>query len=106
MGQSVSVSTGQEVAPQPQMEQPPAAKKRRKNWTTAEFKDTYRSIYASALARYDKNNGDVSKLTIDLCCSVLFVAFGNYQPPSSKATKVKPLLGNAIVENPNWREQQ
>ena len=87
------------------MDQPAAAKKRRKNRTTAEIKDTYRSIYASALDRYDKNNGDVSSLRVDQCCSVLFVAFGDYQPPSSKATKVKPLLGNAIVKNPNWRKQ-
>ena len=106
MGQPVSVSTGQEVAPSTQMEQQPAAKRRRKkNRTTAEIEDTYRSIYASVLARYDKSEGNLKKLIIEQCCSILFVAFGNYQSPNSKATKVKPLLGNAIVESPNWRKQ-
>ena len=106
MGQQVSVSTGQEVAPSIQMEQHPAAKRRRKkNRTTAEIEDTYRSIYASALAQYDKNEGNLKKLTIEQCCSILFVAFGKYQSPNLKATKIKPLLGNVIVENPNWRKQ-
>ena len=70
-----------------------------------EIKDEYRSIYASALNRYDELGGDLSKLRTDYCCSVLFVAFDNYQPKSSKAKEVKPVLRNAILGNPNWRVQ-
>ena len=105
LARSASVSTGQEVTLPTQIDQPPAAKKRRKNRTTEEIKDEYRSIYASALNRYDELGGDLSKLRTDYCCSVLFVAFDNYQPKSSKAKEVKPVLRNAILGNPNWRVQ-
>ena len=47
------------------MDQPAAAKKRRKNRTTEEIKDEYRSIYASALNIYDKHDGDLSKIKVD-----------------------------------------
>ena len=42
---------------------PPASKKSRKNRTRPEIEAEYRAKYESVLEQYDKNSGDISKLT-------------------------------------------
>ena len=64
----------------------------------------YRAKYESALQQYDKSSGDISKLTKEQCCCVLFVAFEDYQSLSANKTNLLSLLINKIKANPEWRQ--
>ena len=84
---------------------PPASKKSRKNRTRPEIEAEYRAKYESVLEQYDKNSGDISKLTKYQCCCVLFVAFEDYQPLSANKLKnLQSLLLSKIEANPDWRQ--
>ena len=84
---------------------PPASKKSRsKKRTRAEMEAEYRAKYESALQQYDKSSGDISKLTKEQCCCVLFVAFEDYQSLSANKTNLLSLLINKIKANPEWRQ--
>ena len=85
--------------------QPAAKKRRQKKRNRDDIKAGYKADYNDAHTQLDRKLGRTEKLHDKKCCSILFIAFGTYHPPSALAGIVKKDLNEKVVIKPTWRQR-
>ena len=73
--------------------------------TDDDFKAFYHDIHQDALAKINQGTHKLGRLSIKVCCAILFVSFGIFHKDTKTSAKeVRAILKTAIDSKHNWRQ--